>query len=188
MSDSITYYSNMLTNLPAKLYSSAFPSPDESPSSQDLMILVSTIAVMWAAIFSVLHRYLHPYAMRQQWLKDAMGREYDRWVYWCILCGVCAWASLELYCVDFLWLFDVMLCCVSRVLRLLLNFMLTLTSPSLSTNHENNPNSIGSVYPCAKPFESNGHDNATLKSCSTIGPKCKVSTLFQEGFLICHYQ
>ena len=78
MTDTINYYSNMLTNLSTKLYSAAFPSEDELPSSQDLMILVSTVAVMWAAIFSVLHRYLHPYAMRQQWLKDAMGREYDR--------------------------------------------------------------------------------------------------------------
>mmetsp|Transcript_913 Transcript_913/g.1312 ORF Transcript_913/g.1312 Transcript_913/m.1312 type:complete len:349 (-) Transcript_913:98-1144(-) len=78
MTDTMTHYSNLLTTLPTKLYSAAFPSPDESPSSQDLMILVSTIAVMWAAIFSVLHRYLHPYAMRQQWLTDAMGREYDR--------------------------------------------------------------------------------------------------------------
>ena len=71
-------YSTTLTSLPTKLYAAAFPAEDESPSSQDLMILVSTIAVMWAAIFSILHRYLHPYAMRQQWLKDAMGREYDR--------------------------------------------------------------------------------------------------------------
>lgn len=74
----MTHYSNILTSLPTKLVSTAFPSPDELPSSQDLVILVSTIAVMWSAIFYLLHRYLHPYAMKQQWLKDAMGREYDR--------------------------------------------------------------------------------------------------------------
>ncbi len=77
----MTYYTT-LTNLPTKLLQTAFPPPNNDeqllPSSQDLVILVSTIAVFWSFTFYILHKYLHPWAIRQQWLKDAMGREYDR--------------------------------------------------------------------------------------------------------------
>ena len=81
----MTYYTT-LTNLPTKLLLTAFPPPSNNddddelllPSSQDLVILVSTIAVFWSITFYILHKYLHPWAIRQQWLKDAMGREYDR--------------------------------------------------------------------------------------------------------------
>ena len=70
---------DILANLPSKLISTAFPANDEQlPTSQDLVILVSTIALFWSATFYVLHKYLHPWALKQQWLKDAMGREYDR--------------------------------------------------------------------------------------------------------------
>ena len=73
----MTYYTT-LTNLPTNLLLTAFPPDDELPSSQDLVILVSTIAVFWSITFYILHKYLHPWALRQHWLKDAMGREYDR--------------------------------------------------------------------------------------------------------------
>jgi hypothetical protein len=74
----MTYYTTLI-NLPTKLLQTAFPPDDELlPSSQDLVILVSTIAVFWSITFYILHKYLHPWAIRQQWLRDAMGREYDR--------------------------------------------------------------------------------------------------------------
>ena len=82
----------------------------------------------------------------------------------------------------FLCLFDV---CILFFVCCLLPYYL-FSFALLYTNHATNPTE--SVYQCVKPSESNGHDNATLKSCSTIGPKCKVSTLFQEGFLICHHK
>jgi hypothetical protein len=79
---------SILSTLPSKLFLTAFPSDVDAatPSSQDLVILVSTIAVLWSATFCLLHKYLHPYAMRQQWLKDAMGREYDRSVHFIPFC------------------------------------------------------------------------------------------------------
>ncbi|KAL7539031.1 hypothetical protein ACHAWF_006272 [Thalassiosira exigua] len=62
-------------SLPRRLVNTAFD-PDATP--HDLLVLVSSLAVFWWAIFGALHKVLHPFAQRQQWLKQAMGREYDR--------------------------------------------------------------------------------------------------------------
>jgi hypothetical protein len=64
-----------LSSLPAFLIDTIF-NPDPTP--HDLLILVSCIALFWWCIFQLLQFTLHPFALRQQWLRTAFAREYDR--------------------------------------------------------------------------------------------------------------
>lgn len=64
-----------LTSLPTTLYEIIF---DPSPTPRDLTVLVSSIALFWWTVFYLLHVALYPLALRQQWLRTAFSREYDR--------------------------------------------------------------------------------------------------------------
>lgn len=65
----------LLLNLPGRLVDVTF---DEHATREDLLLLVSFIAVFWSAVFYTLHLVLRPWAQQQDWLKESLGREYDR--------------------------------------------------------------------------------------------------------------
>ena len=65
----------LLLNLPGRLLDAAF---DEHATREDLLLLVSAIAIFWSAVFYALHRVLRPWAKQQDWLRESLGREYDR--------------------------------------------------------------------------------------------------------------
>ena len=66
---------SIIKSLPNKLIEITF---DPNATPHDLLILVSSLAIFWSTIFYILHKILQPFATRQQWLRNAMGREYDR--------------------------------------------------------------------------------------------------------------
>mmetsp|Transcript_35742 Transcript_35742/g.81681 ORF Transcript_35742/g.81681 Transcript_35742/m.81681 type:complete len:311 (+) Transcript_35742:203-1135(+) len=65
----------LLLNLPGRLVDVAF---DEHATREDLLLLVAAIAIFWSAVFCILHAVLRPWAQQQDWLKESLGREYDR--------------------------------------------------------------------------------------------------------------
>eukprot|EP00804_Cyclotella_cryptica_P030406 CCRYP_008505-RA/>CCRYP_008505-RA protein AED:0.03 eAED:0.03 QI:118/1/1/1/0/0/2/529/260 len=71
----LSLHLSTLSAIPNNLLATIF---NPTPTSHDLLVLVSCIALFWWLVFYLLHLTLHPFAQRQSWLRSAFGREYDR--------------------------------------------------------------------------------------------------------------